>query len=633
MKHALLFILPLFTHAGFTQTAVYLRNNTGNHFLITVNQSGSFVMNSSDWSQLMNNFDKWAVDDADIFETNRTSSVIPQGDTALFDIYLTANADTVTLKLMLIGTAGGSALYYSASAPGFSDAWQSDSNFHQFQTTLEGKNVIIKYKPDNEDGAFNRDIRFVLHDFPIYEIALSDFENPNALNVMAYNIQMIPLGISGLKYAELRGDLLPVQISPYQDVVIFEEVFDDTARENHLAPAMLAAGFPYRTTILNASSGALPWNGGVIIFSRWHIEFSDEWDYTLCGQSAADCLSNKGVKYARINKLGKKYHIFGTHMDAGSQQDDINARLSNMREVRDFIAAQNIPQDEPVVYGGDFNISPISSDGLYFNMLDTLHPVIPNQIGYENSTFSGGQGKIIDHVWGDGKHLIPLVATNEIITMRSIEDTMWLLSEFSDHRTALGRFVYPAFEKKGVDTVFCPGDDLALTVNSGEPVIYQWEKDGSALSGDTASELSIPNAQLPDAGNYRCNVNYSVIFGDTSNSLNQYFFPSGPDTIEANIALDFGYVSLDCNAGMNDRAATQLFTLYPNPNHGKFQLKVNALEENTNFTLFSLIGEVVYSSKPEAQLSEIHLPKLSPGLYFAVLKNSVGQHAEKILIE
>jgi hypothetical protein len=28
-------------------------------------------------------------------------------------------------------------------------------------------------------------------------------------------------------------------------------------------------------------------------------------------------LANKGIKYARVNKLGKRYHLFGTHMDAG----------------------------------------------------------------------------------------------------------------------------------------------------------------------------------------------------------------------------------------------------------------------------------------------------------------------------
>src|ERR1051325_8323514 len=164
-------MLSLLVHqSGLTQSTVYLRNNTWNDFLIEVNQHGSFAMDTSKWLKLRNSFPKWNADDASIFRVNRDSSAIPAGDTALFDIYLIANTDTVTLKLMLVGTATASALYYSAAVPGFSDAWYDDGNFHQFQTTLAGKNVIIKYKPDNGDTSFTRNIRFVIHDFPIYDI-------------------------------------------------------------------------------------------------------------------------------------------------------------------------------------------------------------------------------------------------------------------------------------------------------------------------------------------------------------------------------------------------------------------------------------------------------------------------------
>lgn len=631
MKHLYLFAFLALYGASAAQTTVYVRNNTWNDFSIEVAQSG-YQMNTSDWSRLLTTFPKWNVDDEAVFELERTSTSIPTGDTTLCDIYLVAGTDTVTLRLRLQGGTAGSAMQFSASAPGAADAWYSDDAFHQIQTTLAGKNVIVKYKADNTDSGFSRDVRFVIHDDPIYEIPQEDFQNPNVLNLMAYNVQMIPLGISGMQFASLRGALLPAQLSPYQDAVIFCEIFDDTAREAYLIPAMEAAGFQHRTSILNVSPGGLPWNGGVIIFSRWPIEYSAEWDYTLCGQAAADCLSNKGVKYARINKLGKKYHIFGTHMDAGGGQDDILARLSAMREIRNFIAAQDIPQDEAVLYGGDFNIDPFDNE--YLNMLDTLHPVVPNPIGYTNSTFSGGVGKIIDHVWGSGLHLIPLVATNEVITPRSIEDTMWTISEFSDHRAVLGRFVYPDLTKTGVDEPLCPGNAVVLSLPSNDALAFQWIKNGNAISGQETALFEILNPQIADTGHYGCNVQYSVTFGDDANNvLNQYFFPSGPLAFNAHYTLDFGKVSHDCGTGIALESRALEFSIYPNPNEGSFSILLNFVQKNTSLTLFSSIGEAVYTTSIQQGTTQMQFPQLPAGLYSAVLKNEGGQFTQRILIQ
>ncbi len=393
----------LLTTYCFSQSSVIVRNSTWQEFEVSVQQYGTHTMQTSEWTQLLPNAKAWKEDDSEVFQTNRDAASIPLNDTVYFDIKLSGDVDTLLIKLRIIGISGGSSLAYSISGNTFSEAWQTDGNFHELQTMLYGKNVIIKYKPNNDDSGYSRDLLFAIHDVPVYEIDSADFQNPNVLNIIAYNIQMLPGGVSGLPQANDRGDNLPANYSPWQDVVINEEAFDNTARPDHLIPAMEAAGFPYRTTILNdPPGGGLPTNGGVIIFSRWPIEDSAEIKYTVCGPNSSDCASQKGVKYARINKLGKIYNVFGTHMDAGSETLDSAARHVQMGEIRHFIDSLNISSAEPVLLGGDFNISPLSHDSLFSIFVDTMNPIMPYQIGDDDSGFSDVSGKIIDHINGNG---------------------------------------------------------------------------------------------------------------------------------------------------------------------------------------------------------------------------------------
>ncbi len=628
MKPSFLFLISCLMITAFAQSSVYIRNNTWHNFILTANNYGNTIISNSNWSLIENSIDPW-VDNTKVFEVDRDAGILQPGEETFFDIMLIADDDTIKTRLHLIGTANESILEYSAAAPGFSDTWKTDGNFHEFQSTVGGKNVTIKYKPNNDDLTHNRDILFVIHDNPIYEIPEADFQNPNVLNIMAYNIQMLPFGVVGMPQADLRASLLPAQISPYQDVVVFEEVFDNGPRENNLEPAMLAAGFNYKTDILNNTSGLIPWNGGVIIFSRLPIEYSADFDFSKCGPNSSDCLANKGVKYARVNKLGKKYHVFGTHMDAGSAAADIEAKLSNAGEMRHFADMQNIPAEEPIVFGGDFNISPDRTDNIYNQIVDSLQPVIPDPIGYPNSTFSGNPGKVIDHVWGDKTHLAPLAATNEVITMRSIEDDMWELSEFSDHRTVLGRFVYPDIDKSGNTTV-CPGSDLNLSVVVSPPASQQWLKNNNQISGEVRSQLSIDNISLSDSGSYQCLVKYSSVFGTSNNILVQYFFPDGPDTVQASVPVDFGKLNFDCNTGITDPFTDEESFIHPNPNSGEFYLNLKT-EKFKQIEVFSLQGRLLYSG----ELGDVHRVSLNlcPGLYFVMLKNENRQMVEKLIVQ
>ncbi len=627
MRILLLVAQLLLASSLFAQTTVYVRNSTWQDFDVEAGQNGTFTMDFNEWSVSTPRVRGWLeTTGQNVLNVNRTNNAVPEGDTAYFDIGLNGASDNLTIKLRLIGTSGGTELAYSVSGNGFAEPWYTDGDFHEVQTTLAGKSVVIKFKPDNDDTNQDRDIRFAIHDLPVYELPQTDFEDRNVMNVMYYNIQMISFGVSGMPQANERGSLLPAQISPYQDVVAYSEAFDDGPREDHLIPAMEAAGFPYRTEILNEPSGIIPFpvNGGVIIFSRWPILAEDEIDFAECGQAAQDCLASKGVKYASINKLGKIYHVFGTHMDAGSGADDTFARRTQMAEIRDFIAALDIPENEPVIFGGDFNTDPIDSDMDYQAFLDTMNPIIPQHIGYFESNFNDDFGKIIDHAWGDRTHLVPTAITNEIITIRSLDPVLWDLSEFSDHRCILGRYTYPDIEKTGGDTLICPGENLTLSVNTTYPVTYQWYKDGVELSSETTSELQFTNALESQSGQYTCLVSYDVIYGNWTDSITPLFFPNGPDTVEARLHFDFGEIVIDevlCQVGIEDITGSD-YRIYPNPSQGELNIQLNETVKSAQVRVFSSDGALMLDKQFGGNLYRIDLSEMASGVYLAEIRTN-----------
>jgi hypothetical protein len=46
----------------------------------------------------------------------------------------------------------------------------------------------------------------------------------------------------------------------------------------------------------------------------------------VCHGDLDDCRAEKGVNYARINKAGQRYHVFGTHLDSGEDSDSMAVR-------------------------------------------------------------------------------------------------------------------------------------------------------------------------------------------------------------------------------------------------------------------------------------------------------------------
>jgi len=617
------------------QSTLILRNSTDHTYDVTIEQNGSTSISSAHYTVPNDSIPGWLEDDQQVLTVDRSGAAIASGDTVYMDAVLTRNTDTVRLKLRMAGTASGSELAHAVRAPDFSHPWHSDSLFHADTTSLGNKTIAVKYKPENPDTNQSRDILVALQQSTIYTIDSADFQNPNALNVMAYNLQMLPNGITGLPQAALRSDLLPAHFSPWQDVVIFCEVFDNSPRNDQLIPAMQEEGFQHHTTILNEQDGSsiVPTNGGVMIFSRWPIVDQDEIEYSKCGTGSGDCGATKGVKYAVIDKMEKRYHLFGTHMDAGGGQDDIEARRSQIGELRQFIDTLGIPDGEPVIIGGDFNLGPNSSGGLFPAFKDTMNPLIPEPIGFYESTFSGDTGSIIDHVWTDSRHLLPTEATNNIITFRTIADTMWELSDFSDHRSVQGRFVFPAITSTGPDTALCPGDSLSMAVQTDFNVSYQWLRNGQPITNATDTSYSVSNATMNDTGDYACQVSYQETFGTVNNRIVNYLYPNGPVPFQANLAYEPGRID-DCIVGLPSRSKPSI-SVYPNPGNGRLRLTLPAqLEgEQPTLSLYDTQGRLVAHKDIDPSTSSIDMQELSTGSYFLLIRSNDHLWREKVVIE
>ncbi|HIA37150.1 MAG TPA: T9SS type A sorting domain-containing protein [Flavobacteriales bacterium] len=629
-------IICFFVSSAISQNTLFFQNNTGIDYIVQIEQGGNVTMDTNQWSQFIYLETAWNFKDA-LIDIN-VDTAISNGDTIDFMINLISGLDTIALKVRFVGVNSTTTCFYSASGDSFSHPWSSDGYFHSQQIIINGVEMTLKYKieVDVDDGQDN--VVFALQENFYYSLDSADFSDPYVINVMAYNIQHMPL-ITDNFYE--RGVFLPPLFSPYQDVVIFEELFSDSSRSNFVTPAMLAAGFSYYTTILNdtaLTSINTTTNGGVIIYSKWPIELEAEYKYANCYgllSNASDCLASKGIKYAKINKLGQFYHVFGTHMEAGGGTEDVQVRKEQYGEMRDFISDQGIPTDEAVIFAGDLNTGP--TDGLEYDaILDSTNPIIPLHIGYYESTFSyGDTGRIIDHVWGMSDYLLPVSAYNSVFTFRSVDSIMWDIFDFSDHRTVIGRFVYPNIQPDNIDTNLCEGDSLTLNIAANGILNYQWQQNGNLIVGATSNFHNINNPSASSIGVYSCDVINTPIFGGENDVLTQMFYPDGPITYIQSFSYNIATIGFQnpCGVGWQEQIEDkQSFKVVPNINHGRFKLEIKLGLLNAEVYIYNSIGQIVDERIVHDKTIEFNISGLQSGVYWALLKNSKKALVQKFII-
>ncbi len=281
----------------------------------------------------------------------------------------------------------------------------------------------------------------------------------NKFKITSYNVFLRPTLIFDDGQVK-RSKLLPRYLLG-NDVLLFIEAFDDEAREILLNG--LNSKYPYQTKILG-SDGVVGQDGGILIASCWPIIEEDEIFYgDVCKNQFSDCMSEKGVKYAKIDKMGLIFHIFATHLEAGFEIGHHATRKAELKLLAQFVQSKNIPKTDIVLIGGDFNINyidnPVSSfrenTDEYLTLLNILQVNLPTIEGYRYTcdprindlADKAIQPEFIDYIFVARGYRVPRSSNLEVVKIKEANawTSEYLSNEYhdlSDHFPVRGTFEF-----------------------------------------------------------------------------------------------------------------------------------------------------------------------------------------------
>lgn len=208
------------------------------------------------------------------------------------------------------------------------------------------------------------------------------------LNVVTYNIYCRQkLLFSDAQ--KTRCKLIPKALYDFNnniDVILVQEIFEESA-ERKLDKEMKKYGFIHKSRKVGACTflkckcfcGRIE-DGGIKTYSKHPIVDQDEHVYE---NYEGDGIAQKGCLWTKIEKEGKFYNLFNTHLEAGASEIDTDTRLAQCQEIADFIKDLNIDENEPVILGGDMNIDVRSQ---VFRQVENILRMKP--VSLDESTFN-----------------------------------------------------------------------------------------------------------------------------------------------------------------------------------------------------------------------------------------------------
>ncbi|WP_380281560.1 sphingomyelin phosphodiesterase [Kitasatospora purpeofusca] len=282
-----------------------------------------------------------------------------------------------------------------------------------------------------------------------------------ALKVLTYNVFLMSKNLYPNWGQDYRAKAIPAaDVFRGQDVVVLQEAFDNGASDALVAQA--SAAYPYHTPVVGRStsgwdatsgsySSATPEDGGVTLLSKWPILRKEQYVFQdACG---SDWWSNKGFVYAVLNVDGLRTHVLGTHLqstDSGCSAGQPAAiRAAQLKAMKAFVDAKNIPAAEPIVLAGDLNID---SHGSEYPALLANAGVAPatTRNGWADSfdtadnsiaayRYPGEPKEDLDHVLYRADHARPANYTNTVVRFHSAPwtvsswGTAYTYNDLSDH--------------------------------------------------------------------------------------------------------------------------------------------------------------------------------------------------------
>lgn len=406
---------------GWAESYIYLTNNTQQTLELNIRQTGSSLNKGEHWKQHATQVPPLAT--VRYMEMNRDTG-IKWGKSYEFETQITANDGSVAyLKQKLTGTWNFSRIWHGIEG----SHWFDDRGLYSWQKQFAGGAVTIATRA--QSARINGDdIYYVIHPEPQVPV-LGDKQQ---FNVLAYNVWALLPGLVSKQVSD-RLTLLSQQLEGY-DAIVFSELFDNSRRQRFLDS--IRSLYPYQTRVVDRSGSTE--DGGVLIVSRWPIESESQIVYSDCDGS--DCIAAKGAMYARINKDGQIYNLFGTHTQAWPSDKNQATRHRQFIQLKGFIDSKQLPDNEAVIIAGDLNVDKANYQQEYFNMLNTLgaEEVIPD--GDYKYTADGrvnawtdGTPEILDYVLYSSSHKVPVSTKAKVITPRSIHSSVFTKYDLSDH--------------------------------------------------------------------------------------------------------------------------------------------------------------------------------------------------------
>ncbi|MDX8361308.1 sphingomyelin phosphodiesterase [Cytobacillus sp. IB215316] len=285
---------------------------------------------------------------------------------------------------------------------------------------------------------------------------------PNDFKLLQHNVFLMPTYASSWGQKDRATFISEADYIKGQDAIIFNELYDNNSSKILLNN--IAEEYPFQTPVLGRSkdgwdetlghySNIVPEDGGVAIISKWPI--LEQIQYVFEEGCGVDYFANKGFVYVKVEKEDDYYHIIGTHAqadDTGCGTDEANRiRKTQFQEIAEFITDKDVPLDEVLFIGGDFNVNRYNVDE-YQSLIDTLNVNEPTQFTGHSSTFDpetneivaykfpDGYPRYLDYIFLEKNHKQPDFWTNEVLNVKSPTWTAIInkYNEFSDHYPVYG---------------------------------------------------------------------------------------------------------------------------------------------------------------------------------------------------
>ncbi len=187
-------------------------------------------------------------------------------------------------------------------------------------------------------------------------------------DVVVYNVDGFPKCIGGNSNDDFKSLLAELESADY-NIVLMQEVFSKT-KHGYLRDEgrISKAAYPYRSKHWRGTRTS--YGDGLVRLSDFPFDMDsrDDDDYSLATNefeeynkcngdltdNNPDCMTEKGFSVA-VHEIteGFNVHVYNTHMDAGSDNADVNAREAQFEQLATFINTYS--SEAVVIVGGDFN--------------------------------------------------------------------------------------------------------------------------------------------------------------------------------------------------------------------------------------------------------------------------------------